>query len=241
MAETYKVYRDSEVVAENLTEKSYADSGLTPVTLYKYQVSKVNSVGESPKTPELSVTTLATVPGAPALAVTAGDGKVNYTITPPEDNGGDAVDSYDIKYKTQAGAENWTTENVTALTGSITGLTNGTAYQFKAAAKNSAGSSIDSTVVFATPEAPVVAVTGITLDKTTDSIAVGANDTLVAAIEPENATDKDIVWTSSDETKATVDSTGKVTGVAEGTATITAKAHGDQTKTATCEVTITAA
>ena len=45
--------------------------------------------------------------------------------------------------------------------------------------------------------------------------------TLSATITPEDATDKTITWSSSDEKVATVDA-GKVTGVAEGTATITA-------------------
>ena len=55
---------------------------------------------------------------------------------------------------------------------------------------------------------------------------------------PDNATDKTVTWTSDKPAVATVDATGKVTAVAEGEATITAKA-GD--KTATCKVTVKAA
>lgn len=89
------------------------------------------------------------------------------------------------------------------------------------------------------PDFTTVSVTGISLDKTTTSLAVGANETLVATITPENATDKQVTWVSSDPAKATVDSTGKVTAVAAGTTTIVATSHADSSKIATCQVTVT--
>lgn len=82
-----------------------------------------------------------------------------------------------------------------------------------------------------------VAVTGVTLTPTTASVEVGKTVTLNATVAPDNATDKKVTWTSSAAATATVDGTGKVTGVAAGEATITAKA-GD--KTATAKVTVTA-
>jgi phi13 family phage major tail protein len=90
------------------------------------------------------------------------------------------------------------------------------------------------------PDFVTVPVTGITLNKTETSLAVGADETLVATIAPANATDQVINWLSSDTTKVTVDSTGKITGIAEGTATVVATAHGDTSKIATCTVTVTA-
>lgn len=87
--------------------------------------------------------------------------------------------------------------------------------------------------------APIaVDVTGVALDKTTASLKVGNTTTLTATIAPADATINNVTWSSSDEAIATVDSTGKVTAVAVGSATITAKA-GD--KTATCAVTVTTA
>ena len=89
------------------------------------------------------------------------------------------------------------------------------------------------------PSGSTVAVTGITLNKASLRLYMNNTETmpgsvlLTAAVYPDNATDQSVTWSSSDETKATVDKTGKVTAVATGTATITAKA-GD--KTATCEV-----
>lgn len=78
------------------------------------------------------------------------------------------------------------------------------------------------------------------MNKTTLSLAVGANETLTATVTPENAEDKSVQFASSDASIATVTPVqGKVTAVAEGTATITVTtANG---KTATCDVTVTPA
>lgn len=84
------------------------------------------------------------------------------------------------------------------------------------------------------------AVEGITLSKTTLSLKVGATETLTYTITPQNATNKNVSWSSSAAGFASVDNTGKVTANAEGTATITVKT-ADGNKTATCAVTVTAA
>lgn len=90
-----------------------------------------------------------------------------------------------------------------------------------------------------TPATGNVAVTGVSLNKTTDSIIVGANDTLIATVVPANATNTQVTWSSSNPGVATVSSSGKVVGVAAGTSTITATTV-DGEKTATCTVTVTA-
>jgi uncharacterized protein YjdB len=84
--------------------------------------------------------------------------------------------------------------------------------------------------------APVA--TAIALDKETLTLSIEGISTLIATLTPATATDT-IIWETSDATIATVDQTGKVTGVAAGTATITAKVN-DLVK-ATCVVTVTAA
>lgn len=83
----------------------------------------------------------------------------------------------------------------------------------------------------------IVAVTGISLDSSTKTVTAGDTATITATITPSNATNKGIVWTSSDETVATVNG-GIVTGVGNGTAVITAKTV-DGGFTATCSVTST--
>jgi len=83
---------------------------------------------------------------------------------------------------------------------------------------------------------PIIAVTGISLDKTTLSLSVGENYTLTATVTPTNATDRAVTWTSSNNSIASVDNNGKVTAIAAGTVTITAKAGNE---TATCTVSCT--
>lgn len=76
--------------------------------------------------------------------------------------------------------------------------------------------------------------TGIKLSDENINIAKGKAVTLTATLQPEGAIDK-ITWSSSNKTLATVDVNGKVTAVAPGKATITAKTEN---YTATCEVTV---
>lgn len=72
-----------------------------------------------------------------------------------------------------------------------------------------------------TVSAPVVNVTGVKLDQDTLNLTAGEADALlVATIEPANATNTDVIWSSSDEAIATVVN-GVVTPVGEGKATIT--------------------
>lgn len=80
-----------------------------------------------------------------------------------------------------------------------------------------------------------VAVTGVTLDKTSATLGLNDTTTFVATVMPENATDKTVTWSSSDTSIATVDANGKVTAVKEGTVTITATC-GDQKAEATVTV-----
>lgn len=81
-----------------------------------------------------------------------------------------------------------------------------------------------------------VLVTGVTLDQATLSLEEGETAMLTAIVAPENATNKTVTWTSSDETVATVVE-GKVTAVATGTATITVTTE-DGGKAAQCVVTV---
>lgn len=79
----------------------------------------------------------------------------------------------------------------------------------------------------------------IVLDRTELSLEEGQSDTLEATLLPEDALVKDLVWSSSDESVATV-SGGKVTAVKPGTAVITASSALDPEVKAECTVTVTA-
>ena len=70
-----------------------------------------------------------------------------------------------------------------------------------------------------------VAVTGISVSPATASVDERKSITLTATITPADATNKNVIWTSSNTGIATVDANGRVRGVSEGTVTITATAE----------------
>ncbi len=89
----------------------------------------------------------------------------------------------------------------------------------------------------------VISVTSVTLDKDKLELPEGDAAQLIATVLPENATNKNVTWSSSDPSTASVDQNGNVTAIATGwfwpgTATITATTE-DGGYTATCKVTVT--
>lgn len=80
-----------------------------------------------------------------------------------------------------------------------------------------------------------VSVTGVSLDKTEIVLVEGSSQTLTATVEPTNATNKNVTWSSDHEAIATVDQNGTVTARRGGQATITVTT-ADGRKTATCTV-----
>lgn len=80
--------------------------------------------------------------------------------------------------------------------------------------------------------------TSIALSQTTAELTAGETLQLTATVQPENATDRTVTWTSSDPAIATVDATGLVTAVAVGTATVTATTTDGTALTASCQVTV---
>lgn len=85
-----------------------------------------------------------------------------------------------------------------------------------------------------TLKAKTVAVTSVAVSPKTLNLEEGQTGTLTATVKPDNATNKTVTWTTSNDKVATV-ANGVVTAVGKGTATITAAADG---KTATCTVTV---
>ena len=123
-------------------------------------------------------------------------------------------------------------------TGLISGTptTQGTS-NFTVTAVNSGGS--DSEQLSITIDAQTnVPVTGVSLNTNTLNLIEGDTDTLTATVEPNNATNKNVTWSSDNPSVATVNN-GVVTAHSAGTANITVTTV-DQNKTATCAVTVTA-
>ena len=103
---------------------------------------------------------------------------------------------------------------------------------YRSAANKKAASTFDTHVVIR----PAAAVESVTVNPTAVELKEGETATLTATVNPENA-NQAIVWTSENEEVATVEN-GVVTALKAGTATIKATSAKDDTKFATCEVTV---
>ena len=78
------------------------------------------------------------------------------------------------------------------------------------------------------PEEPeVISVSSVSISGSTAALAVGSTRNLSAVITPSNATNKNVVWTSSNSNIATVNSSGKVIAISPGQVTITVKTDDD--------------
>ena len=123
-------------------------TGLANGTAYTFTVAATNAVGtgadsaaSAPVTPRAG----ATAPGAPtAVSGHAGDGSVALSWTAPSDDGGAAITSYRITPYAGATAQAAIDTGSASTSATVSGLTNGTAYTFKVAARNSAGAGPDS-------------------------------------------------------------------------------------------------
>jgi hypothetical protein len=91
------------------------------------------------------------------------------------------------------------------------------------------------TSMFSLATCGTVAVENVVLDKAMATIKVEETLQLIGTVVPNNATESTISWQSSSSTVATVNATGLVTGVGEGTCTVTASAGG---KVAVCVITV---
>lgn len=90
-----------------------------------------------------------------------------------------------------------------------------------------------------TVEPSVVLATSIALNQTSAEVTESETLQLTATVLPEDATDKSVTWSTSDEAVATVDQNGLVTALAMGTATITAMTNDGSDLSATCVVHVT--
>jgi len=133
----------------------------------------------------------------------------------------------------------WTSSNTSVATVNASGLVTGVA---KGSATitvktNDGGKTATCTVTVNDIVTPIP-VTGVTVIPTTASVVKGTSIQLTATVAPSNATNKTVSWSTSNASIATVSSTGLVTGIIKGSATITVTTT-DGSKTATCAVTVT--
>gem|GEM_PF-1591094 len=177
----------------------------------------------------LTATCSVTVAEVPVTSIT-----LNKTASTVNVGGTDTLTATILPANATDKTVTWSTSNAAVATvstsGVVTGVSAGTA-TITATTSNSLTATCTVTV-----SQSVILPTSITLNKTTDTIFVGATDTLTATVLPANATDKTVTWSSSNTAVASVDTSGVVTGVAAGTATITARTSNNLT--ATCSVTV---
>lgn len=113
--------------------------------------------------------------------------------------------------------------------GKVTAVDGGTA--------NITATTVDGKKVATCVVTVTVPVTGVTLDTDAITLEIDGTQKLVATVAPINATNKKVTWKSDKPEIATVDQEGTVTGVADGTANVTAETE-DGKKVATCAVTV---
>src|SRR5271155_5050157 len=161
-ATSYHVKRSTSSGAETQiaapTSTSYTDTGLSNGTKYFYEVSAVNSGGESANSPEVSATPVAPVspPATPTgLQATGGNAQVSLSW-----NASTGAASYNLKRATtNGGPYNTAVASPTASNYSDTTVTNGTTYYYVVSAVNTVGQSANSAQASATPAAPTANVT----------------------------------------------------------------------------------
>lgn len=85
---------------------------------------------------------------------------------------------------------------------------------------------------------PSIPVELVTLNYTSYNLTIGQKLQLTETVLPKEATNKTVTWTSSDESKATVSNAGLVTSKGLGNVVITCKSNSDNSKSATCSITI---
>lgn len=213
-------------------------TGLDPTTTYSYSVVATNSGGST------SGTATKTTNAMPTPTFSIG----TVTATSIQINVGSYSDAYtsctvyrEISYTGGASYVSYDSQTTTPGSSVTFTSTANTYYRFKVIVSyvaSGSGLTFNSGTGLVVQNTPSVAVTGVSLNQTSASLYVGDGIALVATITPSNATNQGVSWSSSSPSVASVDSTGKVNALANGSTIITVTTS-DGGKTATCSVTVT--
>ena len=218
--------------------------GLSPSTSYNFQVvafrgdmngnavfgelSNVAATSTLSTTPPTPVVTAVTISPASASVAVGTTSALQATV---KDQNGNAMTGQTVT---------WSTNNAAVATVNSTGVVTGVAAgsaSISATSSSVTGTSAI-TVTVGPPPAPVV--TTITVAPTSASVVAGATTTLQATVKDQSGnvmTGQTVTWSTNNAAAATVNSSGVVTGVAAGSATITATSSG---KIGTSSITVTA-
>lgn len=210
-------------------------SGLSAGTLYYVRAWAVNSAGTTYGR-QVSFWTLPPQPSAPGAVPVGGpdgSGKLAVSWTPTK-----GASAYDLHYNSSNDFSSSQTVSTSVPSATVTGLPDFTTHYLWVVARNASGSSATSP---SGTGIPGVRVSGIGLDRSSASLSIGSTLQLNATISPADATQPAVSWTSGSDSIASV-SDGVVTAMGPGstviTATSTATAAGNMSKTATCTVNV---
>ena len=140
-----------------------------------------------------------------------------------------------MPYNATNKAVNWSSDNTAVATVNSRGYV----YGVSAGTATITATAVDGSGVYGSCTVTVnnVAVTSVELNKASQNLREGVSFKLTATVNPSNATNKAVTWSSNSTSVATVSSDGTVQGVSNGTATITVRTE-DGGLTATCIVTV---
>ncbi|MBQ7323482.1 MAG: VanZ family protein [Clostridia bacterium] len=220
----------SKVLPSDASNKSltYTSSAPAIVQVYADGTVKALSKGEatitiaSEENPSIQATITITVIEIPVTKLTISNQKTSLYVgnshalevvyTPTDTTQKDVV---------------WSSSNKSVLTvsskGVIKGIKEGTATVTVTSSENSAITASYTVTVSIKPPDPEVLVTGITMKNKTEIGYVKSTHTLSATVSPSNATNKGVIWSTSDASVATVSQKGAVTFLKAGQVTITVK------------------
>jgi chitodextrinase len=150
VATSYKIYKDG-VFLVSVNNPTYLLTGLTNGTVYSFEVTAINGIGESDHSVPASVSPVDSMP-PPGLSYNASDTKIS------------------LNWNAVTGATKYRLYRDGVLLSQPTGesyldsgLTNGTAYKYEVSTVNISGESAKSQAVFAKPSASITGFTGVTL------------------------------------------------------------------------------
>jgi len=160
------------------TATSFTVTGLTNGTSYQFRVSAVNAVGSGVVSVVSSSVIPSTVPGQVAsLSATQGNASVALSWSAPSSTGGSPITDYVIEQNSGSGWVQVVDGVSVATSFTVTGLANGTSYQFRVSAVNAVGSglvsAVSSSVTPAAPTASTAPATPAVLAATGSSPAAG--------------------------------------------------------------------
>ncbi|NBX75308.1 MAG: fibronectin type III domain-containing protein, partial [Proteobacteria bacterium] len=204
-------------------------TGLANGTAYLFRVAAVNAAGTGSYSSNSEAVTPYTLSDAPSgVSGTAGDSQVSLSWTAPSEDGGNSITDYVIQYSSNSGTS-WSTFNdgtFTSTSATVTGLTNGTAYVFKVAAVNAAGTGrYSSSSLILTPRTVPDAPTGVSGNPGDAQVALNWTASVSNGGSPitdytvQYSSDGGTNWTVSDEGVSSSPS-ALITGLTNGTAYI---------------------